>query len=1212
MEPQDLDDHLGPLAKFLAEHDPDPTAPDDRRTLDWLAETCTWLLDHVTEIEPLCETAETASQVRGHVIDRCAAGAATLETAKRGRVATGLLERCAALSEDAELRAFYQAGVTAPTAFAKVVRASWLLAHDRRDEARELAATLTSEAAPIAELAKRIQQAPEPISSAPGAGTLNGFGVRFYGRSNVDEDGRYTMFRFVTALYIPVLPLDAYRASDDGDGHRIYGKVGLSPVMRAWKYGALILAALAITWAIASSILDSPERKLRLAVDEVAELESEDPEAALRRYEELALEYIELESDVDLLPVTEGWVRVAASTVPAPVDSSMPGSAIVERYMALPMRLQRGVLVEPLVGQLIAWSKQPGTDTQDTLDATFDYLSLAESFDAPRLRNEVEAGLGEARLVLAQRLEGDWPLEALRQYAQLVDQDPEIAAQMTRLIDDLPASPTLFVEIAPALSTWSTRVTGPSSERAVELASEGQQRANDPARAELLAALEREPLEAALEADPSDQPVIGALAEIDRLDGKLDEAAARIESLGKPGLLIPNLQLQYASLQHERGQAEDAALLLAQILRSRMPAFEDARRAYDRKIVALQDQLIAQAEQGNIPARHRSALTGNDEDKAREAFQAWLSEEIESSQSLRALQDRYMRQSDIVGVGLLLGRIQLERAQTETGEARQQLLDEAETVFLSIRSEAGGLPAYQVGLGQVYYRLGRVEEGRAEFQQLLDGPDLSSHLLVASGYRDLGRFEEAREITEAVYTQASSAGPEELAHSAAVHASLLAEDLDDKRMWLERADQSDEFVKTNLLEVEGDELMRAGEFAAADDKYAQAYELYAARAEREGSSSNNAALALMSRYQCTGDDAHVERAVELMRESVALHPDTGIIVGNYASILGFQARLELIDRFVPIKNLRIGTHESTTLLQALVVSDRRDEVLAAVQASAARKQVLDTWAQVETLSPQQAVSYMMRAYWHGLTYDAAALTKLAERLRQVEGLDTSAWAKSYADHLDGSSDENSRRELDAGLAHRAATREASPRSPRPAQAALAYLDGETYQERWVLQPDASAALTDARAAVEAYERAQQLWPALSSHRLADALIAVAMLELAVDDAELYARWTADLRRQGTSLTLHEMSSTGSVPAGLAEHPAFTRSLELRRAAPDYTLSPLDVAVAEIADDDALLTRALAWLDSEPSQAGFEFAALTSPYDDRTERTRAWLRSASTP
>ncbi|HZP64319.1 MAG TPA: hypothetical protein VFB28_12965 [Terriglobales bacterium] len=48
--------------------------------------------------------------------------------------------------------------------------------------------------------------------------TLNGFGTRYYGSRDLAEDGSYITTLWVTALYVPLLPLGSYRVLPVGNG----------------------------------------------------------------------------------------------------------------------------------------------------------------------------------------------------------------------------------------------------------------------------------------------------------------------------------------------------------------------------------------------------------------------------------------------------------------------------------------------------------------------------------------------------------------------------------------------------------------------------------------------------------------------------------------------------------------------------------------------------------------------------------------------------------------------------------------------------------------------------------------------------------------------------------------------------------------------------------------------------------------------------------
>jgi hypothetical protein len=1218
MEAQAFREQLDGLAGVIAAQDPDLARNDwagHARTLDAVEGACTWLLAHHEHLESISETQTAARRVRIHIADRCATAAALLHAAWRSKQAKAILERCAAVCPDVGDQRLYTAGVQNPEAFTQAIRASWLFQHDRHDEARKLAASLRGAPTAIAEFARHIERAPTPINDAPNLFSLNGFGLRFFGGYDEEPDGSKNRVRFVTALFVPVIPVDAYRLRENGDGsYQLYGKVKLGPLMRAWQLVALGLTALAIVWALVGAFLDSPERKLRGELDDVATLETSDPAAALERYEQLAGEYVPQfegrDGEAELQRLVAGWVRVATAEIPEPITPAAvdPIAGIVARYSALPQRMQSGELTDPFVDRLLGWSDELGSDSTANADASLDLLIAAERLASPSRKPRVEAGTRSARIALAQMLADDWPLEAVRQYSHLLA-DSEARAALERVLRKLPRSATLLGEIGHELRIWAGSNPDDTelAQQLIALVQQAEQLANDPARTELLQSGDETKLRAALEQDPQDQVVVVALAVILRGRGLLDDAIGLLDGLGPVGLMTHDAQYLYASLAFEQGKLDQAAALLEPMLGNRLPAFEDARRAYDAELVKLQDRLIAKAERGEIPKQHEAALTGQDEAAARQAFQSWMDEEIQRSTMLPGLQEEYMRQADIVPVAVLLGTVQLQRARAAADDERQRLLDSAEATFLAIRGEAGGMPDYHMSLAQVYHRLGKSAEGDAEFQILIDDPDANVRLLAAAGYRELGHQQRAREVAEAIYVSASSPAKER----AAMFLSLLAPDIDDRETWLRRADQTDEFVTTSLLEVEADRLVRDGEFAAADVKFERAFELYHARAERERSSFNNAALALLGRYKCTGDVRHVAEAVELMKTSVAMTPDDAIVLGNYADLLFFRVTLELLDRFVATKGLRIDGGEAATLLRDIGGSSLHERFVAAVRESPSRARALEVYAQLEVLAPQSPTSYMGQAAWYSFADNEEALAKLVERLRTVAGLDTSSAAQAHLEDLSGEDDEQSIAELTIALEARAAVRASSKRASAESRALLLQLDGHDLRARARLHGLSEQGLADARAAVGAFEEAQTLWPeGLSTDALADALLLIAIHELAAaGDQDLRDYWTEHVRAQGMSMTLVGLIERGSECIdALAKHEAFERSLELRATVADVNLDVLDLVVAKIAKDEALRARTAAELSRALVRLELEFGALLTPYDPSVTRVAEWLAS----
>jgi tetratricopeptide (TPR) repeat protein len=1197
MDPEVFQRHFRLLGDAIDGNDPDPRRGDwipTIRALESVEKSAQWLLDHL---------GETQEQFRAHVIDRSAALAALLYCGQRHREARALLERCAKLSVNEEVRALYSAGAENLDIHIKLARARWLFSRDRRPEAIELAAELRDAAEPIAKVARRIERAPVPVSSGPTSFTLNGFGTKLYFDSEHEDDGSVVRTRFVTALFIPVIPIDAWRVTDAADDRFfVHGKVPLSKPMRIWQYAAIGLLVAALGWAGIASWLDSPERKLRIELEAVAEYEADDPERALARYEQLALQYaVSIEDDEDLLAISEGWVEHATRAVPDPLtpDGANQLGAVIARWEAMPSRFRTPSLSEPFVAELVGGIDQLGNGTPEAADASL-ALALAADRVAPQDRR-VDERIYATRVALAGQLAEDWPIEAILQYANL-GIDERTSPAIGELLAKLPESPTLFADIGPEVIAWSNAT--PGGEWAVDRVRRGLELVDDPERLALFERRDPTELEAALAADPGDQGVAVVLAGLHRGRGELDEAVAILAALGKPGVLTHEAQVVLATLEFDRGNLDEAASLLEKLLRNRLPAFDEARRAYDRELERLQEQLIARAEQGKAPPKYQADLGNQDAEIASAAFRAWMFDEFEKSPTLPGLRDAYTRRSDIVPVAILLGTVRLEQARSATGDERRRLLDAAEQTFLSFRSEAQGVPDYHASLAQVYHRLGKPAEGDAEFQILLDDPDPSVHLVAAKGYRELGRFERAREISETLYEKTQPP----LSHHAAHFRAVLAFDLEERELWLGRADANDPFVRSNLLEAKGDRLRLAGEFEDADAQFEEAYELALAQVEH-GASPNNAALLLLSRHGCTGDLEHVDDAVGLLEKAVAQAPDDAIVLLNYASVLDFRTTLALIDRVVPVEGLRISQAEAQTVFDALLHSSKRDELLAAMRESPERQRVLDTLGRLETLAPSMDVVYDDQWRWLERAQNDAGLAKLLERVRAVDNLDTSDQARLYADHLEGRSDEILLQRLEANLSARAAIRTRAKRATAPVQAVLAYLDGEDLLLRAVLREQPSEWLADIHAAVEAHERAIALWPEGFSERdLAYARIVAALLELAAEDEAMAAVWREHGRENSTAIVLVLLEGHPALVAKLSTMPGFQQGVRTMEQRSDDELSAHTYVLARVAGNEALQRRSAASSRSERSRVLMQLEELLRPHDTSNVRAREYVEA----
>ncbi len=1185
VDTEEFQANVDALLEIVDSTEPDPNRTDwssQHRQLERADELAGWFLDRLDQLPEFTADHRVAEQLRLFVIFRAGTVAGLLEAGHRRREAKALLQRCVEVAAHPDNLATYRAALADPLAFTRLSHARWLKAKNRLDDARAIAATLREADPALATLALPIEKAPAPIKRAPMLGRVNGFGFGLYGQREVWPDGSYITTRWVSGLWLPVIPVDAFRVQAAGDGaYSFHGKVPLGMAARVWRWVLVALVVAFITWTGVNNYLEAPDRQLRLAMDDVAEMENSDPEGALRRYEELARQYTNLVEDQDeLSALAEAWVRLATHDIEEPMRPEHTGQiqAVTARFDSLPDKLIDGPAGEALTAKLMVWVEQldrlDPDHAPDRDDAKLELLALAETLAVgDQQRRQVEDAQRATRLALAEALAVDWPLEAILQLDQLGDDQASLRA-IAHIVDELPDSPTLLTDVAPELRSWAADVRGrklgeleESATRALGLVDRGRQLAEDPDRQRLFEEADVDQLRALLTDDPNDQDIALMLAATLRGRGELAPAAELLDGLGEPGRTTHSVQHLRASIAFDRGDADGSAELLEQVLRVRLPAFEDISLAYDRQLTSLQDRLAKRAEAGDIPTQYREGLISDDMDTARAAFSEWVDDEISHSVSLSKLVESYSLRVDVIPVAVLFGTVQLQRARSASGEQREQILGSAERAFMAIRGHASGMPDYHASLGQVYHRLGKREEGDAELAVLIDSGDAEQQFIAMNIYRDLGNYARARDIADQAYESAHNPMKQNIAFTR----SMLAVGLDERETWLRRADTEQYQVKASLIKLEADRLRLAGKFRECARKFTESEAIFVRQPHTDGSSANNAAVALRGRYRCSGDLEDIDKAVEQLERSVSLQPNSGIVLSNLASILVFRAQLAILDEFLPVVKLRLQPGEATTLLIALAHSSQRERLRQVLRDSPDRQRAVDAIRHARALSPGSTDLVYEEVLWLDLAGDDSGLAKLADELEANERLYTDFDAANWNNVVAGNFDDLALAEIDTSLTGRAATRTAARRQHTRVSAALDHLDGVDQTSKARL--DGSSVETT-RAAVESLESAQRDWPSgLAVDGLQTALIQLAILETAADNPDLHASWLSRGRRHGITVLLVELiEAADPVLRTLAGQPSFVRALELSRELPAEDVTAFDLALATIGDDRALAAR----------------------------------------
>ena len=1126
-----------------------------------------------------------AEAARGVVAEQIADAAVLLHVAGDRAGGRALLDRAVALvAHSAEAGLVGEAGERFDD-YARLVHAWWLFRHGERDAALAIAKRLSARSSPeIAASAKVLLEAPAPISGPPSLFTLNGFGLTIYGDRDAHPDGSHVKTRFLAALFVPILPLDAWRVlpADEG-GFYFLGKVPLSGLTRWWRRLALVAIVGAVASGAWESHVESPEYRAARAWEAAAALEtSGNAEGAVDAYASLAEEFPFSAPD-RAAEASDAMVRLLVG------DGSDAGGLLraVKRYEGLGWNTKGSHGGGRLAMALLARGRALAAED---LEGGLELLKAGERVAPKEHAAELREARGALQTKIADRDAAEWPLDAIRTYAA-VGGHPGAVAGAERLVAKLGDGPSVWAELAEPLSVLRDQATqgkieAPAISASIGAVTEAKRHLADAARAKTIAEGDIAALRVAFEAVAGDQEVAAALARRLRASGKSEEAMEILTALGPPGLLVRAASGELAALQVERGQLAAAEALLDRQLRTRLPAFEEARRAYDAATERTQEALIRQARAGSLPRALSNQLDRETDEEARQRlFSEWLSKQLEDDPQLVRLREAYFRFDDVVPLALQLGTVQLRRANAASGEVRKRLLDKAEHVFLSIQAEASGAATFHLGLGQVYHRLGKTEAGEKELRGLIERGEPALSLAVAQTYRELGRIQRARETATAVFENAAMPTK----GSAAILMALIATDRADRKEWFGKADQKGRFVRMSLLEIEAIELQLKGEDAKADAKFAEVAREFERDAAHDDSAANNAALAYQSRFTCTGDTAHLATAARLMEGALRLSPDNALVVANTARQLEYGLVTETLAEVLPMRRLRLGLREAKVVIDALLQGPERASFHKRICGSPQLRRLLELSRQGEVLEPGSAEPYERQRAWLLRCEDVRGLEALADRVARLRGLDDGDARSDRDGWISGAKDDEIRTSLDDAITRLDKLGTRMKRAPGRAVAALL--------KAGVLRTRAMVADTvESWQAMESACRAALGWPALGAQRcVADALLFTAIKRGTTASESLGAAWRSEGRALG-SMAFFLKHRAGPELAVLREQPELAKAGRLLEGPARILPRKSDWVVAKATGNAALEKAAQPAFSKPTARLDSALRAKLAPYD----------------
>lgn len=475
-------------------------------------------------------------------------------------------------------------------------------------------------------------------------------------------------------------------------------------------------------------------------------------------------------------------------------------------------------------------------------------------------------------------------------------------------------------------------------------------------------------------------------------------------------------------IRASEGRLEESRALLLPYTQGRLAKLGKIERAFDKASQEAWDRGIEKLNRGAAQKSWYDRYEAASEEEQARLVQEWVGERIHKDSRVAAAEKALIQEAAIVPVALDLGIVMVQRAHELSSEAeRRAELETAEQIFLGIRGFAGEDDEYRLSLGQVYYWLGKPEEGEALLDQLLDAHDRDPETLlgVSSALREVGAQSAARRLAEEAYAAASR----ETRAAAAHQRALLFTDPSDQLTWYERADSRNPEIRASVFSARGLVASEAGRQKEAVAHYREALDVYRTMTETSAS-LNNAALVYFQIFSLTGDHRDFRAGAEKMERSVALQPGSRILLGNAASALSQAAVLEVIGEAIDLRMLQ--TNASFELLSYLYDDEAsKREVLGRFSRHEAAVKARTFLEKVLVLAPHEASTYEgLLSLVQGADDEEEVLGSLLERLDETK-VDLEASAEKARIYYAGEDAALRKEQLVAYIAQRRAAVERS-------------------------------------------------------------------------------------------------------------------------------------------------------------------------------------------
>jgi hypothetical protein len=419
--------------------------------------------------------------------------------------------------------------------------------------------------------------------------------------------------------------------------------------------------------------------------------------------------------------------------------------------------------------------------------------------------------------------------------------------------------------------------------------------------------------------------------------------------------------------------------LLHPYVEARLGKMRMAESAYTNIVASVSRRILDDLNNNRGPRSFYDAYEKGSKEEKEKLVDDYMEAEMRNDPSLLRALASLKSANQIVPVVLDLGIVQLNRAQNlQDATQRKAELEAAEKTFLAIKGAAGETDEYRLFLGQVYYWLGRSQEGKELFDQLLASRKRAFPMLMslASTLRSVGEVSEARALAEEAYRTGKT---DDEKFNAASFRALVFTDDDDQIAWLEKSDQGASWIQIELNAARGKRALQKGNKTLAESFLRKAIAGYDNH-PRTAVTLNNCSLAWFSVYEITGNLEDHRRGMAMLEEAVALDPKNSILLHNTMYYLISRAVMEVTQD--SILSEALGRYAEIKLLSHLYANEaERSRIIQQLQANATMKKGLAYLDKSLLLSPKNIGLYEIARSVYVNFRDVNELKKLQQRFQ---------------------------------------------------------------------------------------------------------------------------------------------------------------------------------------------------------------------------------------